>query len=188
MYIIYSKKKDTYYGIYKDLLSYKTVCNINNNYDLYFYEHEPRIVIRVNDKVILSDSYNVNNPKVIQKLKLYNNMQFINHVSCYGQVAALEWLKKSGLPLKYNEYALNHASCYGQVAVLEWWKNSGLELKYNEGALDWASQKGQVAVLEWWKHSGLPLKYSVLALVLASGYGQIAVLEWWEKSGLELKK
>uniref|UniRef100_A0A6C0E5N0 Ankyrin repeat protein n=1 Tax=viral metagenome TaxID=1070528 RepID=A0A6C0E5N0_9ZZZZ len=183
MYIIYSKKDDTHYGIYKDLLL--RIFNINYNYYSYFdNEHNPRIVIRLNDKVILSDSYNVNNLKVIIKLKLYNNLQFINYVSYNGSVTVLEWWKKSGLPLKYNNSALNLASCYGQVAVLEWWKNSGLKLKYDAHALNWASCYGHINVLEWWKNSGLELKYFERTISLASESGQVAVLEWWKNSGL----
>uniref|UniRef100_A0A6C0E880 Ankyrin repeat protein n=1 Tax=viral metagenome TaxID=1070528 RepID=A0A6C0E880_9ZZZZ len=187
MYIIYSKKKDTHYCIYEDLLS--RIFNINNNCSVYVNtEHNPLIVIRLNDKVILSDSYNVDNPKVIIKLKLYNNLKLITYLSEYGRVAVLEWLKNSGLPLQYDDTALRFASSNGQVAVLEWWKNSGLELKYNKYALNYASCYGEVAVLEWWKNSGLPLKYSEDALDWASHNGhQIAVLEWWKNSGLELK-
>uniref|UniRef100_A0A6C0E6R3 Ankyrin repeat protein n=1 Tax=viral metagenome TaxID=1070528 RepID=A0A6C0E6R3_9ZZZZ len=131
MYILYSNKKnDLYYNSYSKL-KYK-IKNINNTYeDDNICCNHIRIVIRLNNnnKVILSDDYNFNSLKVIVKLKLYNNEQLINYVSCWSYVYVLEWLKHSGLPLKYDECALIWASANGHINVLEWWKNSGLELK-----------------------------------------------------------
>ena len=171
MYIIYPKNKDKHYSSYEDLILNRKVIDINSNYDIDLYDlYHFRIIIRLNNKVILSDSYNIYNPIIILKLKLYNNNGLIHYASYYGHINVLEWWKNSGLPLKYDQWALHLASQNGHINVLEWWKNSGLELKYDEYALNRASENGQVAVLEWWKNSGLPLKYDTDALNLASCY------------------
>jgi hypothetical protein len=111
----------------------------------------------------------------------------LENASCSRVISKLEWLKNSGLPLKYSENILDDASYKGHINVLEWWKNSGLLLKYSERALHLASYSGNIATLEWWKNSGLELKYTTEALGIASNYGKVEVLEWWKNSGLELK-
>jgi hypothetical protein len=139
------------------------------------------------DKIILSDRYYLYDPKTVKKFNLEIDTNYISGACYIGSINFLEWWLKSGLSLKYNEYALDYASGEGHVHVLEWWKNSGLPLKYSESALNSASWKGHINVLKWWKNSGLELKYYEYALDRASGEGHVNVLEWWFKSGLELK-
>ena len=142
-----------------------------------------------NGTVVLSDKYNLYNPKTIIKFKLVIDKNYINNVCCLGRVHTLEFLKSSYLFPEFPEYTDNtliHASNNGHISVLEWWKNSGLPLKYNNDAINYASLSGHVAVLEWWKNSGLPLQYDDLAVHGASENGHINVLEWWKNSCLKL--
>uniref|UniRef100_A0A6C0E8B3 Ankyrin repeat protein n=1 Tax=viral metagenome TaxID=1070528 RepID=A0A6C0E8B3_9ZZZZ len=189
MYIIYSDNKYyLHYTSYDRLILNKKIINTNMAYEHYLGRiSNIMIVIMVNNKVIVSDEYYSFNLKIIKKCKLYNNKYLIYYASYYGYTNVLEWLKNSGLPLKYYKGALNRASQNGQVAVLEWWKNSGLPLKYSEKALEYASQVGHINVLEWWKNSGLELKYSDRSIKWAAFRWQSAVIEWWKNSGLKLK-
>jgi hypothetical protein len=191
MYIIYCNK-DCEKNICYEEIKHKVVnisnnrVNDNNYVDDLIEKRYVGIIIRFNNKTILSDRCYIYNPNVILKYKLYNSLRLINFASLHGKVNVLEWWKNSGLQFQYDEYALNWASSNGQVAVLEWWKNSGLPLKYDKETLNMASLNGHVAVLEWWKNSGLELKYGRYALFFASQEGHINVLEWWKNSGLAL--
>uniref|UniRef100_A0A6C0E8G9 Uncharacterized protein n=1 Tax=viral metagenome TaxID=1070528 RepID=A0A6C0E8G9_9ZZZZ len=75
MYIIYSSKKNVYCTSYKELiLDVLTIVNINHNYKYYRGNIcYVRIVVRLNDKVILGDRYYIYNIKIIKKFKLCNN-------------------------------------------------------------------------------------------------------------------
>jgi hypothetical protein len=114
-----------------------------------------RIIIRLNNKVILGDKYYIYDLEIIKKFKLYNNTVFINYVARYGHINILEWCKNSGLPLQYSSQALNLASKYGHINVLDWWKNSGLKLKYTKKTLLYiGSRVGR----EWLENSRLPFQ------------------------------
>ncbi|ORZ36341.1 hypothetical protein BCR44DRAFT_1432506 [Catenaria anguillulae PL171] len=105
--------------------------------------------------------------------------------SAQGNVAVMDWLLRSDLPVSYTSNAMDFASQQGAVASLEWWRTSGLPLKYTEAALD---QAPNAQVLEWWLNSGLELKYTIKALHFARN---LKVFDWWKtrhnERGLELK-
>jgi hypothetical protein len=164
---------------------YIRIVNVPNN--TYYYVADKSKSKWFCSSVVLSDRYYLYDPKTIKKFNIKVNGTFIKNACVNGAVEFLEWWKKSGLPLEYNEWMLIWTSCYDCIDVLEWWKNSGLELKYIESVLSYASWCGEVNVLEWWKNSGLPLKYDKSALMYASSNGHVNVLEWWKNSGLPLK-
>jgi ankyrin repeat protein len=159
------------------------------------------LIIKLNLKItteLLYYVFMVGNITTLEYLKknnkIYNaysslikKISLIDIISMLGHVNVLEWLKNSGLELKYSEKSLHYASGNRHINVLNWWKNSGLPLKYNENPIDRTSLLGNIDILEWWKNSGLPLKYSNNAFEYASMNNHINVLEWWRNSGFVLK-
>lgn len=130
-------------------------------------------------KVILSETYSLNDPSTYAKLNL--PMMSMDDASAYGHTAILDWWLKSGLKIVYTKYAIDDASRNGHIRVLDWWLHSGLELFYSTWSMDDvnADAISKIAVLNWWLKSGLPLKYSNVGIDLASGWGKIYILNWW---------
>jgi hypothetical protein len=139
------------------------------------------------NNAIVGDEYYLYDVNTIKKFNLKITQEYIHEISKRGLINVLDWLKKNGLLIEYDNTAIDIASTCGHINVLEWWKNSGLPLKYSEKALDDASYSGRLNVLEWWKNSGLPLKYSEKAINDAYLGGLEYILEWWIKSRLPLK-
>jgi hypothetical protein len=208
-YYIYDKLK---YRSIKYQCKFKTGLNIDKN-AIYYLEKQPLApyssyirLVKIHDnttiindycylcvdKIILSDRYYLYDPKTVKKFNLEIDTNYISGACYIGSINFLEWWLKSGLPLKYNEYALDYASAKGHVNVLEWWKNSGLPLKYDESALNSTSCEGNICILEWWFKSGLPLMYFSYALQKTSP-GQISdesymnILNWWKNSRLPIQ-
>lgn len=110
----------------------------------------------------------------------------LDAASASGRLDALEWWRRSGLPLRIGR-VMDFASDEGHTGVLEWWKSSGLKYKYSKGAMHLASQNGHVHVLDWWLHSGLQLFYDNGCLDVATRFNRVAVLAWWKGCGLVIE-
>jgi hypothetical protein len=163
---------------------------LHERYYLYDPETIKKFDLKITEPYVSKyvDLFSTKNQKNTELQLSFKNVSRALHLaSANGLVKVLEWLKKSGLPLKYTEDALNLASQYGHVEVLDWWLNSKLPLKYDENALHLASGNGHVNVLDWWLNSKLPLKYTENALNIASENGHVKVLMWWFDSDLPLK-
>ncbi len=112
-------------------------------------------------------------------------VEALNHASGHGFVHVLEWWRRSGLPLKYDEQAFEMASAKGHVHVLEWWREAGMQdpsivIKPGRSLLA-AAQWGQLAVMRWWEESGIPLGHQDAVCKMASRWGQVKVLELWRQ-------
>jgi len=112
-------------------------------------------------------------------------VEALNHASGHGFVPVLEWWRRSGLPLKYDEQAFEMASAKGHVHVLEWWREAGMQdpgivLKPGRSLLA-AAQWGQVAVVRWWEESGVPVGHQDAVCKMASRWGQVKVLDLWRQ-------
>jgi hypothetical protein len=172
--------------------SYFRIGIIPNNFDRSVCEFNcyggKMIRIKI-PRIIFSDKYYINNIVTITKFNLKITSNYIKHLSMYGRIDILEWLKNSNLLINYDADALDMASSkIGDCTyVLDWWKYSGLELKYSIFSLYYPSLNGHINILEWWKNSGLELKYSQNALMAASQCNRLNVFDWWKNSGLELK-
>jgi len=112
-------------------------------------------------------------------------VEALNHASGHGFVHVLEWWRRSGLPLKYDEQAFETASAKGHVHVLEWWREAGMQdpavvLKPGRSLLA-AAQWGQLAVVRWWEESGAPVGHQDAVCKMASRWGQVKVLDLWRQ-------
>ncbi|KAK4103265.1 flavoprotein [Parathielavia hyrcaniae] len=112
-------------------------------------------------------------------------VEALNHASGRGFVHVLDWWRRAGLPLKYDEQALETASAQGHVHVLEWWREAALQdpsvaLKPGRSLLA-AAQWGQLAVMRWWDESGIPVGYQDAVCKMASRWGQVKVLDLWRQ-------
>ncbi|KAK4127277.1 flavoprotein [Parathielavia appendiculata] len=112
-------------------------------------------------------------------------VEALNHASGRGFVHVLEWWRRSGLPLKYDEQAFEMASAQGHVHVLEWWRDASLQdptitIKPGRSLLA-AAQWGQLAVIRWWEESGIPVGHQDAVCKMASRWGQVKVLDLWRQ-------
>jgi hypothetical protein len=112
-------------------------------------------------------------------------VEALNHASGRGFVHVLDWWRRSGLPLKYDEQAFEMASAQGHVHVLEWWREAGMQdpsivVKPGRSLLA-AAQWGQLAVMRWWEESGIPVGHQDAVCKMASRWGQVKVLDLWRQ-------
>ncbi|KAI9325319.1 hypothetical protein DFJ73DRAFT_784342 [Zopfochytrium polystomum] len=116
------------------------------------------------------------------------NASGMDMATAFGRIKTLQFLKDSGIPLKYSERGIDEACAVHNLDTLRWWKESGLEMKFSHRALDAASDSFiGVRILNWWRDNGLEFKYSEDAFRAASGYGGTETLQWWKDSGLEIR-
>ncbi|KAI9188264.1 hypothetical protein H9P43_002655 [Blastocladiella emersonii ATCC 22665] len=117
------------------------------------------------------------------KNKFFVDTSALCDVCRKGRVDVLEWWLSSGIPFpKCSLYFETE-----HVAVLDFWRRSGLDLEYDEGSVDTAAERGWIHVLEWWRTSGLEFKYSHSAIDYAVANQRMDVLEWFASHRMELK-
>ncbi|KAH0545227.1 hypothetical protein FGG08_000681 [Glutinoglossum americanum] len=117
----------------------------------------------------------------------------VDGASRVGFVHALDWWRKSGLPMCYTEAALEQASSRGNVEVLEWWKTASMHQGYYNTVSD-ASRHGasrRSAAMYAGHHRSAsaditgPLRLKVgKSICLAAQNGQVETIRWWDASGI----
>lgn len=89
--------------------------------------------------------------------------------------------RDDGILLKPGRSLLTAAQ-QGQVAALRWWERSGIPAAHGEGVCKIASAHGQTMVLDAWRHlKGDKLSFDSQVLVAPTKQGYVDVLEWWKQ-------
>lgn len=135
--------------------------------------------VRYANRIFLGKRYDLFDIETVKKFKLYEDYEFVQHVSKYGQVEIFDWMKESGYNTNLKDYLMTK-TC--NTNTIDWLIKNNYIKKYIQ-IIDYACKNGCVNVLDYIStHHPKEFSFNIQSFVEAVYNGHINILEWVKKN------